>query len=106
MMHVKTVLSRGSGRFLLRNAMILFRRKDPVGHLVSMMGAPTKRTVEVYVVGMEAGQLAVTKDVPKQCGAEVFVGGMAQSKHAKYAVMKGVPALPKKEESVGVMGES
>jgi len=119
--HVKRVLSRRSGRFLLREATTPPRRKGPVGHLVAKKDAPTKRRVEVYVVDMEACQLATKKGAPTKRRVEVYVVDMeacqlvakkdAPTKRrvevyvvdmeaCQLAAKKDVPTMLSKEESV------
>jgi len=82
------------------------RRKGPVGQFVATMGAPTEREVEMYVVDMEADQLARLKVAPTMPEKEVSVGDMEQIKLVNSAAKKGVPTIPKKGVFVLSMAQS
>jgi len=76
------------------------RRKGPVGQFVATMGAPTEREVEMYVVDMEADQLARLKVAPTMPEKEVSVGVMEQIALPKRAAMMDAATIPEKEGSV------
>ena len=88
--------------------MTLSRRKSPVGQFVfvATKGAPTKRRVEVYVVDMDACELASIKLAPTLPKKEASVGDTEQIALPKHAAMKGAPTIPRKEKFVLSMEQS